>query len=352
MWRSSTSASTSTRCGGAPPRRSCCTGRARVLQADAALESYQRRAAAASAGRCSTPAFAPTIRTSASREAGSSRIAEIWDCTKRGAPRAAGQRRDRDGHGTHVAGIIAGRGTRRTTSANTAASRRRRSSSSTRCSTTDGEGEDAWIIKALDHIAEQNESNAAARDPRAEPQPRRPVRLERVRLRLHADLPGAAAAVALGRARGGGLRQRGPVDVQTSDGDVELNIADVDRRPGEPRGLHRRRLGQRRQAAPLRRLRVLVARPHADGRCKPDVVAPGERIPRCNARFTRGRAASSTRRERHQHGGAARLGPASRRSSRSRREFIGRPDEVKKLLLDTCTDIGRDRQHQGAACRT
>jgi hypothetical protein len=30
-----------------------------------------------------------------------------------------------------------------------------------------------------------------------------------------------------------------------------------------------------------------------------------------------------------------------------RREFIGRPDEVKKLLLDTCTDIGRDRQHQG-----
>jgi subtilisin family serine protease len=30
-----------------------------------------------------------------------------------------------------------------------------------------------------------------------------------------------------------------------------------------------------------------------------------------------------------------------------RREFIGRPDEVKKILLDTCTDIGRDRYHQG-----
>ena len=30
-----------------------------------------------------------------------------------------------------------------------------------------------------------------------------------------------------------------------------------------------------------------------------------------------------------------------------RREFRGRPDEVKKLLMDTCTDIGRDRQFQG-----
>ena len=30
-----------------------------------------------------------------------------------------------------------------------------------------------------------------------------------------------------------------------------------------------------------------------------------------------------------------------------RREFIGRPDEVKKLMVDTCTDPGRDRQHQG-----
>ena len=30
-----------------------------------------------------------------------------------------------------------------------------------------------------------------------------------------------------------------------------------------------------------------------------------------------------------------------------RREYRGRPDEVKKILLDTCVDIGRDRYHQG-----
>ena len=30
-----------------------------------------------------------------------------------------------------------------------------------------------------------------------------------------------------------------------------------------------------------------------------------------------------------------------------RREFRGRPDEVKEILLRTCTDIRRDRYHQG-----
>ncbi len=30
-----------------------------------------------------------------------------------------------------------------------------------------------------------------------------------------------------------------------------------------------------------------------------------------------------------------------------RREFRGRPDEVTRILLDTCVDIGRDRYHQG-----
>jgi hypothetical protein len=30
-----------------------------------------------------------------------------------------------------------------------------------------------------------------------------------------------------------------------------------------------------------------------------------------------------------------------------RREFRGRPDEVKRILLDSCVDLGRDRYHQG-----
>jgi hypothetical protein len=31
-----------------------------------------------------------------------------------------------------------------------------------------------------------------------------------------------------------------------------------------------------------------------------------------------------------------------------RREFIGRPEQVKQIFLSTCTDLRRDRYFQGA----
>lgn len=31
-----------------------------------------------------------------------------------------------------------------------------------------------------------------------------------------------------------------------------------------------------------------------------------------------------------------------------RREFVGRPDEVKRLLRENCTDLDRDKYLQGA----
>lgn len=31
-----------------------------------------------------------------------------------------------------------------------------------------------------------------------------------------------------------------------------------------------------------------------------------------------------------------------------RREFLGYPDRVKRILLDSCTDLGRDAYVQGA----
>jgi hypothetical protein len=31
-----------------------------------------------------------------------------------------------------------------------------------------------------------------------------------------------------------------------------------------------------------------------------------------------------------------------------RREFIGHPERVKSILLENCTDLNRDRYHQGA----
>ncbi len=89
--------------------------------------------------------------------------------------------------------------------------------------------------------------------------------------------------------------------------------------------------------------------PTADGRKKPDVVAPGERIRSCNSNYKRG--------------GKGTTGPYREDSGTSmacphvsgllaaflsvRREFIGRPDELKEVLLRTCIDINRDRYHQG-----
>jgi serine protease AprX len=29
-------------------------------------------------------------------------------------------------------------------------------------------------------------------------------------------------------------------------------------------------------------------------------------------------------------------------------ELIGRPDRVKRIIIDTCTDLGRERSFQGA----
>jgi len=84
--------------------------------------------------------------------------------------------------------------------------------------------------------------------------------------------------------------------------------------------------------------------PTADGRAKPDVVAPGESIFSCNSRWQGGRhyidMSGTSMACPHVSGLIAGFLSV-------RREFIGRPDEVKRLLMDSCTDIGRDRYHQG-----
>jgi subtilisin family serine protease len=90
--------------------------------------------------------------------------------------------------------------------------------------------------------------------------------------------------------------------------------------------------------------------PTADGRCKPDVVAPGERILSCRAGAPPG---TLTRKNLYvAMSGTSMAAPhvsgliASFLSARQ--EFIGYPDRVKQLLLDACTDLKRDRNHQGA----
>ena len=163
-------------------------------------DELRRRRRAASPGRCSTPASRATIRTSDGRDRGGVGLHAATARRCRAAEPDARPRRPRHPRGRHHR-----RPPRRRQRATSAASRRHASWWSTRCSNDNGEGEDAWIIKALDHIAEQNEQRRRrARDPRPEPQPRRPVRQHRVRLRLLADVRGAAQAVA--RRRAGGRR--------------------------------------------------------------------------------------------------------------------------------------------------
>src|SRR5690606_28456700 len=90
--------------------------------------------------------------------------------------------------------------------------------------------------------------------------------------------------------------------------------------------------------------------PTADGRQKPDVVAPGEKILSC--RHTWPRNASTIEQLYVEMSGTSMAAPhvsgllAAFLSAR--RQFVGYPEWVKKLLLENCTDLQRDRPMQGA----
>ena len=84
--------------------------------------------------------------------------------------------------------------------------------------------------------------------------------------------------------------------------------------------------------------------PTGDGRCKPDLVAPGERIISCAAaeawltRRTESTSVQLLRGQRHEHGRAARRGAIAAFLS-IRREFIGQPKSVKEIFISTATDL-------------
>lgn len=80
--------------------------------------------------------------------------------------------------------------------------------------------------------------------------------------------------------------------------------------------------------------------PTADGRMKPDVIAPGEDIDGP----VPGRAIAAM------HGtsqAAAHVSGAAAMLISRHRELIGRPERVKQILCSTATDLGRERSFQG-----
>ncbi len=98
--------------------------------------------------------------------------------------------------------------------------------------------------------------------------------------------------------------------------------------------------------------------PTLDGRMKPDVVAPGEWITSAAAGSVRARAGLPPAPSDGHEVGYAELSGTSMAAPHvsgvlaaflsSRPEFIGRPREVKDLLVGCATDLGRERYAQGA----
>ncbi|MEM8931897.1 MAG: S8 family peptidase [Acidobacteriota bacterium] len=95
--------------------------------------------------------------------------------------------------------------------------------------------------------------------------------------------------------------------------------------------------------------------PTGDGRLKPDLIAPGERILSCAAGTPRADLEEQLADDRtvlyRQESGTSMAAPhvsgAIAAFLSIRREFIGRPERVKEIFLASATDLGRERYFQG-----
>jgi serine protease AprX len=91
--------------------------------------------------------------------------------------------------------------------------------------------------------------------------------------------------------------------------------------------------------------------PTGDGRIKPDMVAPGEKILSCAAGKQLEDIPPAQRGEYLEQSGTSMAAPHVSGVIAAflsvRREFINQPERVKQIFLDTATDLRRDRYFQG-----
>lgn len=96
--------------------------------------------------------------------------------------------------------------------------------------------------------------------------------------------------------------------------------------------------------------------PTGDGRLKPDVIAPGEKVLSCAAGGERARAEGQLQQKIPalyvEQSGTSMAAPHVSGIIAAflsiRREYIGNPEEVKRIFMSTATDLKRDRYFQGS----
>jgi subtilisin family serine protease len=291
-------------------------------------------------------------------------IAARWDCTKfsheplpdgKRAHGEAGDSSDSYGHGTHVAGIIAGafdfpkkedKPLRRISGIAPLAKLH-----IYKVLNDKGEGDDAWIIKALDHIASINEKAGGPR-------------IAGVNLSLGGEFEqgvfGCGHTPVCEELRR--LWQQGVVVVLAAGNEGFRRLisdegefsATMPCSIGDPANLDEAiAVGAVHKEKPhTYGISHFSSRgPTADGRKKPDCVAPGEQILSC--RHNPNDTKVPTQRDLYYKlDGTSMAAPMVSGVIACflslRREFIGQPDKVKRILLENCTDLGRDRSMQGA----